>query len=266
MTSPLKLAIDVGNTRIKFGLFEPLSAGTDERLLPEPIATAAVPANGKIDWPAVVAELSRLQRPIGRSVIAGVNPPVIDAVLAGWSQTGWPQLANVAYASQLPLRVDLEQPDHVGIDRLLDGVAANCLRAGNEPAIVVDAGTATTVNLVAATGAFVGGAILPGLELASRSLHQYTALLPLVDVQLLRQNPVAPVGKDTRAAIASGIWFGQVGAIRELVARLTAESGTAHLVLVTGGNGRALSQALGSSFRFEPHLALRALACVAETL
>lgn len=266
MTSPLKLAIDVGNTRIKFGLFEPLSVGTGERLLPEPIATAAVPANGKIDWPAVIAELGRLQRPIGRSVIAGVNPPVIEAVLAGWSQTNWPQLTNVAFAAQLPLSVDLAQPDHVGIDRLLDGVAANRLRAGNEPAIVVDAGTATTVNLVTATGNFVGGTILPGLELAARSLHQYTALLPLVDVQLLRQSPVDPVGKDTRAAISSGIWYGQIGAIRELVSRLSAEARVAPLVLVTGGNGRALSQALGTGFRFEPHLALRALACVAETL
>lgn len=266
MTAPLKLAIDVGNTRIKFGLFEHLSAGSEDRRLPEPIATAAVPANGKIDWPAIVAELSTHQRPIGRAVIAGVNPPVIETVLAGWSETGWPQLTNVALASQLPLRVDLLKPDHVGIDRLLDGVAANRLRAGNEPAIVVDAGTATTVNLVTAAGTFVGGAILPGLELAARSLHQYTALLPLVDVQLLRQNPVAPVGKDTRAAISSGIWFGQVGAIRELVAQLNADARVAPLVLVTGGNGRALCQALGSGFRFEPHLALRALACVAETL
>jgi type III pantothenate kinase len=243
-----------------------LSAAAGDRELPEPIATAAVPSSGKIDWPAVVTELGRLQRPIGHSVIAGVNPPVIEAVLTGWSQTGWPHLTNVAFAAQLPLRVDLAQPDHVGIDRLLDGVAANRLRAGNEPAIVVDAGTATTVNLVAATGVFVGGAILPGLELAARSLHQYTALLPLVDVQLLRQNPVDTVGKDTRAAIGSGIWFGQIGAIRELVSQMSTEARVAPLVLVTGGNGRALSQALGNGFRFEPHLALRALAYVAETL
>ena len=86
------------------------------------------------------------------------------------------------YAGELPLRVELEKPDHVGIDRLLDAVAVNSRRAPGVPAVIIDAGSAVTVDLVDGAGAFRGGAILPGLRLMAKSLHDYTALLPLIEL------------------------------------------------------------------------------------
>src|SRR6185312_8188631 len=107
-------------------------------------------------------------------------------------------------ASSLPLRVLVQQLDHVGIDRLLDAVAANSRRPAGVPAIIIDAGSAVTVDLVDEAGAFTGGAILPGLRLMAKALHDYTALLPLVDPPT--QAPPLP-GTATIPAIESGIFW-----------------------------------------------------------
>ena len=85
------------------------------------------------------------------------------------------------------------------------------------PAIIVDSGTATTVDAVDADGVFLGGAILPGFGLLARSLQRYTALLPLITLEELGTGPPPAVGRDTTAAIKSGLFFGQLGAVRELV-------------------------------------------------
>src|SRR5262249_49663366 len=149
------------------------------------------------------------------------NPAGIERLLSHWPVPVWAAATLIERAADLPLVVNLDHPDRVGIDRLLDAVAANVLRAPEQAAIVIDSGTATTVDLVSAAGAFEGGATLPGLELGARALHQYTALLPLIDVpKMLEQPRVAPLGKDTPRAMESGLWHGQVGAIRELTARL----------------------------------------------
>jgi type III pantothenate kinase len=185
-------------------------------------------------------------------------------LLADWNKSGWPAPRIIDRAAELPLQTDVENPDHVGIDRLLDAVAANLLRRGNQPAVIIDSGTATTVNAVSAEGVFLGGAILPGLALQARSLHQYTALLPLIDVRSLADDPVDAVGRNTYDAISSGLWFGQIGAIRELTGQIVKVGEEPHLLLVTGGMGRWLAPALGNGFRFEPHLALRGLAFVAQ--
>ena len=83
-------------------------------------------------------------------------------------------------ADDLPLEVRLEHPEHIGMDRLAAATAAAQLRAPRRAALVVDSGSAITVDYLSAEGVFMGGAILPGLGLAARALHQFTDLLPLV--------------------------------------------------------------------------------------
>jgi type III pantothenate kinase len=157
-------------------------------------------------------------------------------------------------------------PEKVGIDRLLNAVAANVLRPAGRGAIIVSAGTATTVDLVTEDGTFAGGAILAGLELGARTLHQYTALLPLVDVpELLQQDQINALGRNTQDAIRSGLWFGQLGAIREIVGQLAGLLREAPLLLITGGNGQRLAAELGHGFQFASDLALRGLAVVARS-
>jgi type III pantothenate kinase len=259
------LTVDVGNSRIKFGLFERPEPAPVNCALPTCADSLAVAVGTEVDWNAVRDQFGQRMPRITQAVMAGVNPAEMTRLLAGWSQSGWPAPRIIDRAAELPLRTDVENPDHVGIDRLLDTVAANLLRAEHQPAVIIDAGTATTVNAVSPDGVFLGGAILPGLALQARSLHQYTALLPLIDVRSLADDPVDAVGRNTYEAISSGLWFGQVGAIRELTDQYVKSGGGPHLLLVTGGMGRWLAPALGADFRFEPHLALRGLAFVAQS-
>ncbi|MCA9071622.1 MAG: type III pantothenate kinase, partial [Planctomycetaceae bacterium] len=154
-----------------------------------------------------------------------------------------------------------------GIDRLLNAVAANCVRSKNQPALIVDSGTATTVDTVDQTGAFMGGSILPGFELSARALHHYTALLPLIPLDELNgpKKPI-PVGTNTRAAMQSGLYWGQVGAVRELLARSCRSFGFENpLTLLTGGGGALLAAEFPEAQWF-PHLSLQGLALVLEEL
>ena len=125
----------------------------------------------------------------------------------------------VAGSSTIPLATTLLRPDRAGSDRLLAAWAALTLHGA--PVIVVDLGTATTVDLVDADGFFVGGAILPGLELGAAALSEGTAKLPRVVLDL----PDEVVGADTSAAIQSGVVIGHVGAVREIVLRMRARLG-----------------------------------------
>jgi type III pantothenate kinase len=139
------------------------------------------------------------------------------------------------------LAVKLAHPEKVGVDRLLDAVAANSRRRPGNPAVLIDAGSAVTVDWVDAEGAFCGGAILPGLRLMIESLHRYTALLPLIEVP---QEPPAALGTDTRSAMASGVFWSVLGGIEALIARLSAQSPTPPDLFVTGGDAALMHRAL----------------------
>ena len=166
-------------------------------------------------------------------------------------------------AGDLPLVVALQRPDMVGIDRLLDAVAANRLRRAAASAVLVNVGTAITVNLVAADGSFQGGAILPGIALSARALHTFTDLLPLVNVRELSTPPPA-LGTSTVAALRSGLFWGAVGAIRQLLEILPGTSAGPSDVLLTGGAGPTVAGLLGDTARHVPHLTLAGIALTAQ--
>jgi len=261
MSTNLLLTVDVGNTRAKLGLFD-RAAWRDQSPLPRCLATRALPLALPFDLKEVADQLASAHGPVSQTVVAGVNPPGIDRLLAGWP-VAWPKARRLTSHAQVPLVVDVETPERVGIDRLLGVVAGNRLRRSGQGAIVVDSGTATTVNLVNETGAFVGGAILPGLALGGLALHHYTALLPHVPATELREVGVPAAGRSTWDAIRSGVLYGQVGAIRELTERMSADlpaSARPPLHLITGGAGGLLARHLGDSFHFEPHLPLSGMA------
>jgi len=169
---------------------------------------------------------------------------------------------RVLSARDYPLKIHVEQPERVGRDRLAAAVAANRLRAPEQAAIIVDAGTAITVDVVDQEGTLQGGASLPGIQMSARALHQQTDALPLVSIP--RESPPV-LGKHTEAAMQSGLFWGTVGAIRELVARLRAAWGLDADVLLTGGDAvpSALLQAVPG--RFVPYLALYGTALTARS-
>jgi type III pantothenate kinase len=163
----------------------------------------------------------------------------------------------------LPIDVRVDFPERVGLDRLAAAVAANARRDAARPAIVVDAGSAITVDLVSADGAFCGGVILPGFRMAAEALFGAADQLPLALLAPEAELP-AVVGRNTEAAIKSGLFWGAVGAVRELIERMAGELDTPPQVFVTGGDLRQLAEHIGHGARFVPNMVLAGIAIAAR--
>jgi type III pantothenate kinase len=252
------VAVDIGNNRIKCGLF----SGETAEALPEPDWTLALADNSD--------ELDRLAAPLDSASrkaiswwIGSVNRPSATRLI-DWIRSRRPHDAiRLLAAGDLPLRVALERPDMVGIDRLLDAVAANQLRRAGHAAVVVDVGSAITVDFVSDDGVFLGGSILPGIAMSARALHTFTDLLPLIGMSELTTPPPA-LGTSTEAAMRSGLFWGAVGAIRQLIVELAGEKIGRTDVFLTGGAGPAVAELLDPSARHVPHLTLSGIAVAAR--
>lgn len=181
-------------------------------------------------------------------LVASVNPPAAEAVVAACA--GATRVRRVGPDVRVPMRLEVREPDRVGADRLCAAYAAWRLAGG--AAVVVDAGTAITVDGVRADGAFAGGAILAGPHLTSEALRRGTALLPATPTAL----PARVLGRTTEEALAAGVGYGLGGAVRALIARAAEELREPVRVVGTGG---ALSRLAGCGDcfdRVEPDLAL----------
>ena len=251
------VAVDIGNARMKFGFFE----ACDARGLPEPVGSLQV-FDTEQDLDVVARWLASLSEGRVGWWIGSVNRPTTTR-LVEWLREARPEDRVTLLASgDLPLGVGLERPDMVGIDRLLDAVAANRLRQSGRPAIVVDLGSAITVDFISPDGVFSGGAILPGIAMSARAMHEFTDLLPLAQMRELAAPP-NPLGTSTVAAMRSGLFWGAVGGIRELIDRLSANQPTPADVFLSGGAGPAVAQLLGSATQHVPHLTLAGIALTA---
>ncbi|MFL5339419.1 MAG: type III pantothenate kinase, partial [Gemmataceae bacterium] len=148
----MHLVADVGNTRIKWGRCDTGRVADSAALAPDdPDAWRAQLAAWKLDGPL-------------SWTLAGVHPSRRDR-LADWACRRGDQVRVIDKYTQLPLKMNVEAPEQVGIDRLLNVLAAKNLVPPGTPAVVIDAGSAITANLLDETGAFAGGAIFPGLRL-----------------------------------------------------------------------------------------------------
>jgi type III pantothenate kinase len=172
---------------------------------------------------------------------------------------------SIRGSAQIPIEIDVEFPSRVGIDRLLNVFAASRMLQEPRPVIAIDSGTATTVDLMTTDRVFRGGSILPGLRLSAHAMHDYTARLPLLNVdEELATLPEVP-GRNTEAAMRAGLFIGQLGAVKELTARLTVAAFTTFResvspqLFVTGGGGRHLVEHLPNAI-FVDSLALHGLA------
>lgn len=233
------LVADIGNTRIKWGLCGPGGVEKSAALAPEdPDAWRAQLAAWRIDGPA-------------EWTVAGVHPTRRDQ-FSDWLRRRGDRVRVLDKASRLPIALKVEAPDQVGIDRVLDVLAARALLPPGTPAVVVDAGSAVTVNLLDETGAFAGGAIFPGYRLMAEALHTFTAALPLVDAKA--HPTVAPAGT-TATAIAAGIHWAVVGGVHALIRMtiLQAPFPAPLPVFLTGGDGPAILPDLPDAdvFRYE---------------
>lgn len=265
------LAIDVGNTRTKFGRFR---ADTSLSTLPACEKFLAVPHGDAIPWKTLSewSEAGRLP-----TVLAGSHPQRTAELTSGLQAHGWHDVWTLTDRSLIPLTIDVDVPEKVGIDRLLNAVAANVVRPAHRPAMVIDTGTAAHVDFVDKDGRFCGGAIFPGFALSAQALHHYTALLPLLTVPELANDPPVAVGRNTADAIRSGVYWGHAGTLKEVMSQMCRQrylpcpqwdqpdtDSAAPWLLLTGG-GAPFLQPIFPFVRQVPSLALYGLVIVAQT-
>ena len=147
----------------------------------------------------------------------------------------------------------IDKPSEAGADRLVNAVGAHLTYPGD--LIVIDSGTATTFDIVAADGAFEGGLIAPGINLSLQALHEAAAKLPRIAIQ----RPDKVIGKGTVEAMQSGVFWGYIALIEGLVDRIKAEWGKPMTVIGTGGVASLFEGATDSIDRFDPDLTIRGL-------
>jgi type III pantothenate kinase len=246
------VVVDVGNSRIKWGRCS-TAAVTDMVSLPPDAPDA---------WQAQLASWGRADA--SSWAISGVDPERLDR-LVEWLRRRGARVLILDRWQQLPLRVLVDHPGRVGMDRLFGALAANSVTRGASAAVVVDAGSAVTVNAVDQTGAFRGGVILPGLRLMAQALHDYTALLPLVEAPA--GPPAVGPATSSEAAIAAGIYWAAAGGIRAVVRQWQAAAvGEPLPVFLTGGDAARLAPALDPSWRLWPAMTLEGIRLAAEAL
>ena len=154
---------------------------------------------------------------------------------------------------ELGMPVRILKPSEAGADRLVNAIGAHLVYPGD--LIIIDSGTATTFDVVAADGAFEGGVIAPGINLSLQALHEAAAMLPRIAIQ----KPERVIGKDTVSNMQSGVFWGYVALIEGLVARIKAEWGRPMTVIGTGGVASLFEGATDSIDRFDPDLTIRGL-------
>ena len=253
------IAVDIGNARMKFGWFaDGSTASTADHPVPEPDAVLQLDGR-RPAFDRLAAWLNSHSGGLLRWLIGSVNRPTTTRLLDWVREHRTADVARLLSSSDLALDVRGLEADMVGVDRLIDAVAANALRRPGRAAVVVDVGTAVTVDLVDADGAFRGGAILPGIAMSARALHEFTDLLPRLDMRDLGEPPPV-LGRSTDDAMRAGLFWMAVGTIRELAARLVADQAEEPDLLISGGAGVAVADLLGPRARHVPHLTLGGIA------
>lgn len=249
------LAIDVGNTHTVFALWD---GDRWMAIWRRPTHTETT-EDGIAVWLRALFEMTCLDWNVERAICASVVPSVngmLDRFCEQWLQV---RLRFLSEGESVGLPVDYEGP--VGADRLANALGA--LSRFEPPFMVVDCGTATTFDVVDAAGTFVGGAIMPGIELTRDALTLRTANLKQVELVA----PERALAKNTIHAIQSGIMYGYAGALDAMVNRIKNEMKLDNLrVVATGGLGSILMGLSTSLDSYEPTLTIDGLVVAAERM
>lgn len=239
------LAIDIGNTNVHIGIFE-------EDILQS--SYSLIHKSADIFQTDFIRFLKSTIPPNPDAVVlASVNPKVETFIIQGVKEHCHIMPRRIGKDIPIPIPVLTQYPEKVGIDRLVNAVAA--FERIKDWAIIIDAGTAITIDVINDTGAFLGGIIAPGIEISAKALHHYTALLPDISVH----KPVQTLGKNTEDAMCSGIYWGTIGMVSTLITMLCNELGCRPNVIVTGGDAEMLVQEIPFIHGAIPHLILEGI-------
>lgn len=240
------VALNLGNSRLAAGTF---IAGE----LGEVVRT---PHGQRGDWETMLSGLwSRLAAHEGAAVVAAsVNPALEEPLAQAVQNATGRRVLWIGRDIELPIRVPTDEPDKTGVDRVLNVAAA--YEQMEKACVVVDAGTAITVDCCNDNGDFLGGAIAPGVSLMLDALHEKTALLPRVEFDV----PTGVFGKTTRDAILEGVYHGVRGMVKELVEQYAVELGQWPEMIATGGDAAKLFEGWELVHAISPDLTMYGIA------
>ena len=249
------LAIDIGNTNIKIGVFD-----GDELKATWNVATGIHRTTD--EYGEVLLNLMERKK-VSPSEITGVAlcsvvPPLLPAFVELCTKYLHSEALVVEAGVKTGMRIRLDNPREVGSDRVVDAVAAQHLYG--KPLIIVDLGTATTFSVVSQEGDYLGGAIAPGIVIATEALYTRTAALPRIRLN----RPEQAIGRNTVTAMQSGVIFGHVGLIEGMIQRIEQELGSKAKVIATGGQAYFLAQEIPAIEIVDPDLTLIGLRLIYE--
>ena len=220
------LAVDCGNSNTVFSVWDGSNFIATWRISTHWQRTA----DQSFVWLSSLMKLNKLEVEINEVIISSTVPRVVFnlRVLADRYFDSRPIVVGKGDC-RLPVDVRVDMGTNVGPDRLVNTVAGFSRYGGN--LIIVDFGTATTFDVVASDGAYIGGVIAPGVNVSLEAFHQAAAALPHVDVT----KPDRVIGTNTEACMQSGIFWGYIGLVKETTAKIKEEYGKEMKVVGTGG-------------------------------
>lgn len=252
------LVIDVGNTNTVIGVFKNDQLIQDWRIRTERNATEDefnVLARGLFAGSRISPEQ------IDKTVISCVVPPMVT-ILDAFTRKYMGHAPHWINAKSCPgMPVFLDNPDEVGADRIVNAVAA--YKRYGTSLIVIDFGTATTFDAISAKGEYLGGAICPGIGIASEALFVHASKLPRVEIF---QPPASVVGKSTITAIQSGLIYGYAGLVEGIVKRMQEEMKSNPKIISTGGLAPLIQNVTDIIEAVHPDLTLEGLKIIADNL
>ncbi len=246
------LAVDIGNTTISVAQFpELVEVGAGDVLSPLEV--------WRRPYHDLHLEDLTSQLPEGPCIwqVSSVNHEMATRLLDWLGQARPSDKAHLLRHFDFPLELNVDQPEKVGIDRLAAAAAGNVIRTDAKPAIVIDAGSAVTVDVVSSGGVFQGGYIFPGLQLSLSALSQGTDQLPRLT---LTKADVACVGKNTHDAMQIGVFWAVNGAIQGILDQLLRTLDQDCDIIATGGDMAKFLPYLTFTIRHVPHLVLAGVA------
>ena len=250
MSGGLLLAIDSGNTNTAFAVYD----GDDQRGQWRTATRADRTADEYAVWLSQLMEFEGIERDaVTAAIICSVVPESVFNLRRLCQKYFGCEPLIIDSGVDAGIKVAVDQPHEVGADRIVNALAAHSRYDG--PLIVIDFGTATTFDVVDADGSYQGGVIAPGVNLSLEALHMAAAQLPRV----APKKPQAVIGSGTIPAMQSGVYWGYVGLIEGLVARIKDEFGKPMTVVATGGLAPLFHAATTVIERIDADLTMRGL-------
>jgi type III pantothenate kinase len=252
------LVIDVGNTNTVIGVYDDKVLVQNWRIRTERRTTED---EFNILAKNLFYEGNIASKNIKKTIISCVVPPmvtILDSFCRKYLGHA-PLWVDAASSPKLPIRY--KNPSEVGADRIVNAVAA--FHKYQTSLIVIDFGTATTFDAISEKGEYLGGAISPGIMIASEALFIKASKLPRVEIFI---PPKSVIGKDTASSIKAGIIFGYAGLVDGMVKRMNNEMGTHPKVIATGGLADLIGQVSETIEVVEPNLTLEGLRLISNTM